>query len=183
MDAELGVKRARSSNFSSNEKSHLINIIAKYKNIIENKETDKNTNFEKNSAWERVTTEFNATSPANIYRTKDSIKRFYENKKKELRKKVADGKMEQKKTGGGLPPPAHDEPFEDVLLSITNKKTVYGLETPYGGDVSSDEEVEPQNDIEFVYEYDRDDGMNEDLIIEEDMHSPLVSCILIPDLS
>ncbi|CAG9765842.1 unnamed protein product [Ceutorhynchus assimilis] len=94
-------------------------------------------------------------------------------KKKELRKKAADAKLEQKKTGGGLPPPRPDEPFDDVLLSIINKKTVYGLETPYGGDVSSGDEAEPSeqppNDIEIVYEYAQDRESMDGDVIEEDL--------------
>ncbi|CAG9772353.1 unnamed protein product [Ceutorhynchus assimilis] len=144
-------KRVRTSNFLQNGKSHLIDIISKYKSIIENKETNKNTNTEKNAAWDRITAEFNASSTA------------------ELRKKAADAKLDQKKTGGGLPPSRPDEAFDDVLLSIINKKTVFGLETPYGGDVSSGDEAEPseqpRNDIEIVYEYAQDrESMDEDVM-------------------
>lgn len=52
-------KKKRSLNFSANEKMHFINIVAKpqYKNIVENKETDKTTNIEKNLVWEKIATE------------------------------------------------------------------------------------------------------------------------------
>ncbi|KAG5869400.1 hypothetical protein JTB14_026275 [Gonioctena quinquepunctata] len=80
-------------------------------------------NNEKIKAWENICHEFNAVSPGNTLGNKDVLKRFYENeKKKELRKKVAETKMELKKTGGGPPPVENRDPFDDILLSIVNEK-------------------------------------------------------------
>lgn len=157
--ATTNEKRRRSVNFSNNEKVFLINLVSKYKNIVENKKTDGVTSNEKIKAWENICHEFNAASTGNIYRNKDVLKRFYENKKKELRKKVAETKMELKKTGGGPPPDENKDPFDDVLLSIVNEKTVSGLPSEFGGDVSDEEPIAEQtssifNDIEIIFEPD-----------------------------
>nr|CAI5823927.1 unnamed protein product [Callosobruchus analis] len=54
--------------------------------------------------------------------------------KKELRKKTAERKILLGKTGGGPPPDDSKENYEDLLLSITNEKTVFGLPSQYDGD-------------------------------------------------
>lgn len=91
-------KRSRSANFLAKEKLLLVTLAANFKNILENKKTDTVTNQEKEQAWALITTQFNSQCPDNIFRNKESLKRLYENKKKEyntvslcnlnLRKKV-----------------------------------------------------------------------------------------------
>lgn len=130
-------KRPRAENFSINEKALLINLAAKYCNILENKRTDHISTKQKNDAWDSITKEFNSNSIVNNNRNKDSLKRLYESKKKEVRKRVADENVEIKKTGGGIPPKIPNDPCQDVLMSIMNKKTLYGLNSPWGGDSST----------------------------------------------
>lgn len=75
--------------------------------------------------------------------------------------------MHIKGTGGGPPlPDKENHPSEDLLLSIMNQKTVYGVNPPHGGDTDSDSEDEDQiqnntdrvaviinnNQIEFLYD-------------------------------
>lgn len=146
------MKRIRTSNFSQQEKTLVINLVAKYKHIIENKKTDAVSNDDKKQTWEKITREFNSVAPANIRRTTSMLKRFYDNKKKELRKKVADQKLQLRKTGGGPPLDDNKEPFEDLLISITNDKTVYGLHSNFGGDVESDISSDEQTNNEIVFE-------------------------------
>lgn len=60
---------------------------------------------------------------------------MYENKKKEIRKVVAAEKRETFKTGGGLPESVpKKEVCDEILLSIMNKKSVYGIESVYDSD-------------------------------------------------
>ncbi|VEN37510.1 unnamed protein product [Callosobruchus maculatus] len=134
MESTLKKERVRACNFTEQEKSLIINLVAKYKDIIENKKTDGVTNLEKNKTWAKITLEFNAISPGNNNRSVEQLKRFYENKKKELRKKTAERKILLGKTGGGPPPDDSKENYEDLLLSITNEKTVFGLPSQYDGD-------------------------------------------------
>ncbi|CAH1107047.1 unnamed protein product [Psylliodes chrysocephalus] len=90
--------------------------------------------------WEKVTKEFNCMSPDNNKRSTEVLRRFYENKKKDLRKKTANKKIHIKGTGGGPPDNIKDDPTDNLLLSIMNEKTVYGLECSWGGDVDSESE-------------------------------------------
>ncbi|KAI4455388.1 apontic [Holotrichia oblita] len=126
-------KRDRSINFSTTEKVMLINIIQKYKSIVENKKTDITTCDEKKKVWEKIQLEFNATA-ANCERSVDSIRRFYENQKKNVRKIAANEKKDTYLTGGGTPNVFKKEPFHDVLLSIMNSKSVVGLKNKFDGD-------------------------------------------------
>lgn len=60
-------KRVRSRNYTSEEKATLINIIIKYKNIIESKKTDKVSWKDKNNTWEIIRNEFNSIAPSGTY--------------------------------------------------------------------------------------------------------------------
>lgn len=109
---------------------------------------------------------------------------------------MADVKIDLKKTGGGPPENPALDSFDEVLLSITSKKTVFGLNSKYGGDVSSDEEdtekdVHPQatKDVDIIYEFDNglnnpvNDASEEGFIggfmdKDEDEVSPIVTIML-----
>lgn len=140
------ITRNRSCNFTITEKTYLFGLVAKYKHILENKKTDAVTNQDKLNTWEKVSREFNSLSPGNVQRQTEVLKRFYENQKKELRRRCANIKMHNRGTGGG--PPLLEKikhPTDDLLLSIINEKTVCGMNPPFGGDVDSDSEDEVQN--------------------------------------
>lgn len=47
--------------FSPTEKKHFLDILKKYSNILENKDTDGASLRNKNEAWIRVTNEYNAS--------------------------------------------------------------------------------------------------------------------------
>ncbi|CAG9762750.1 unnamed protein product [Ceutorhynchus assimilis] len=129
MDQEQKKKiRARSSNFTNEEKILIANICADYKHVIENKKTDHITSKEKAQAWLNIAKKFNAASPDGIYRGADCLKRFFENKKKEVRKIAAEEKKEIFLTGGGIPKIIKKDPCHDVVLSIMNTKSVFGLD-------------------------------------------------------
>lgn len=119
-------KRVRSTNYTSEEKATLINIIIKYKNIIESKKTDKVSWKDKNDTWEKIKDEFNSIAPSGTYRTTESLKKFYENMKKETRKNAAQEKIELFKTGGGIPAHKVVDPMHESILTLMNTKTVEG---------------------------------------------------------
>lgn len=131
-------KRSRSVNFTPDEKVICLNIIKKYKDIIECKKTDHVTWRDKDAAWLQIEKEFNSQSPSGIKRSRENLKKFYENKKKQTRKLATKAKMESVKTGGGGPDPASTKLFTDptveLTMSILNKKSVLGMENPYDGD-------------------------------------------------
>ncbi|KAG5884239.1 hypothetical protein JTB14_011728 [Gonioctena quinquepunctata] len=94
---------------------------------------------EQDEAWNKVAgkyfstvaTEFNAACPYGNLREATVLKKFYENKKKEVRKVVADEKTEINGTGGGPATIIKKDNTFDLILSILNHKTVFGLENKY----------------------------------------------------
>lgn len=127
-------KRARSANYTEREKELLFSLVFKYKNIIENKRTDGVTVQEKKQVWEKVALQFNSASPGMVPRTPESLKKFYENKKKVIRKDMAKERCELYKTGGGPAPSTIANPKKNVILSIINPKSVFGLNNDFDGD-------------------------------------------------
>jgi hypothetical protein len=63
---EASKKRKRGANFSPFEKSTLLNLVHKYKNIVSNNKTDAVAVEEKENCWKRITEEFNFESPNGI---------------------------------------------------------------------------------------------------------------------
>ncbi|KAJ8933889.1 hypothetical protein NQ318_001682 [Aromia moschata] len=97
--------KRRVPNFTPSEKAHLMQIIASnFASVLEDKKTDRASSFRKEEAWKSVEKAFNASSSSSIYRTALSLKKCYENRKKELRKTLADEKRAVTLTGGGPPP-------------------------------------------------------------------------------
>ncbi|XP_055844807.1 myb/SANT-like DNA-binding domain-containing protein 4 isoform X4 [Episyrphus balteatus] len=96
-------KRVRNPNFSLKEKQTILECAFHEKNIIDNKKTDGNTWKEKEAAWERITANFNSQSDSACYRTIESLRKFYQGYKKELRKAAADEQLSTIQTGGGKP--------------------------------------------------------------------------------
>lgn len=172
-------KKKRSANFTNNDRSLLINIAAKFKDIIENKKTDAVTVIEKNETWKKIAQQFNSCGPS-CPRDVESLKRCYENRKKLLRKSAAFQRRQLYKTGGGLPEITEKkEPDDDLLLSIICNKTVSGLEDHYGGDAmqytadvsqlssqstapmqTNYQTQEPDNNIEIIYELEDDEHLS-----------------------
>lgn len=110
-----------------------MSLASKYKNIIENKKTDAVTVSEKNEVWFKITKEFNSICANNVFRPTESIKKYYENLKEDLRKRAGEERKSIYKTGGG-PPSPKKKAEDDILLSIINKKTIFGLENPFDSD-------------------------------------------------
>ncbi|KAF5275533.1 hypothetical protein FQR65_LT16600 [Abscondita terminalis] len=127
--------KGRVPNFSASEKLRLLRMIAdKYASIIEDKKTDRASAEKKLKAWYQITNEFNATSVTSVFRSLASLKKCYENRKKELRKTVADERKETTLTGGGPPPKIKKDETDDILISIINEKTLVGIKNPFDDD-------------------------------------------------
>lgn len=88
-------RRHRSSNYTVNERMLLLNIIKEFQDIIHNKKTDHATIKIKSETWTKIVNKFNAVSwPNKILRTEESLKKFYENIKKKVRKEETDSLQE-----------------------------------------------------------------------------------------
>ncbi|KAI4469770.1 hypothetical protein MML48_1g19026 [Holotrichia oblita] len=127
------IARVRSVNFTESEKEVLVLIINKYKDIVENKKTDNVSNSEKTTAWQNIAKEFNSQSPNFVTRSVESLKKYYDNLKKGMRKRAARERSEMYKTGGGKAD-TNISKGDELLLSLINKKTIYGYESPWDSD-------------------------------------------------
>ncbi|KAL1492289.1 hypothetical protein ABEB36_012763 [Hypothenemus hampei] len=135
-DSKKSKSRKRGQNYTAAEKDCLLNAVFVHKDIIENNKTDSVTWKQKESTWTEIGNIFNRKSPSGIQRTIESLKKYYENLKKEGRKTVAHNKLEIKKTGGGSAD-LQNSIHQDLLLSIINKKTIFGLVNPFDCDTEN----------------------------------------------
>ncbi|XP_017468243.1 PREDICTED: myb/SANT-like DNA-binding domain-containing protein 4 isoform X2 [Rhagoletis zephyria] len=124
-------KRQRSANFTQIEVGMLIELVGKYKHILENKKTDAVSNKEKEASWEKVSNLFNASS-GTTSRTASTLKLKYEGMKKSLKKKVAINRQELYKTGGGAHSQIPYSSVENRILSMSSN--IDGLENRHDSD-------------------------------------------------
>ncbi|XP_011566387.3 chromatin assembly factor 1 subunit rlf2 [Plutella xylostella] len=78
-------RRTRGPNFSLSDKKKLLNLIAKYKDVVEDKNTDGETNVKKNKVWSKLTDEFNSKSSCSVRNTRQ-LKKLWEKMKTNTRK-------------------------------------------------------------------------------------------------
>ena len=91
-------KKVRSPNFLPAEKECLVKLVTKYKNVIENKETDAVNTKAKNNCWEKITNEFNSIH-GRVNRDAKSLKSLWDNLKRGTRKHYAEVKKQVHQTG------------------------------------------------------------------------------------
>lgn len=102
------------------------------------KKTDSTTWRNKDQAWEKITQLFNSQT-TECLRRKDSLRKYYENIKKTIRKEVAEEKKKWKQTGGGpKKPDSTQDASKELVLGLINQKTIYGLNTSFGDDADID---------------------------------------------
>lgn len=130
----MAEKRARTANYSLEEKNLLLQLVQKHKNVVENKKTDAVSNIAKENTWKKIAFEFNSVAPSNVSRDWASLKKAYSNIKKDVRKEVANEKFEIIKTGSGPNPRKKYNPLQEIALATMNDKTVYGLTNEFDGD-------------------------------------------------
>ncbi|CAK1554589.1 unnamed protein product [Leptosia nina] len=129
-------KRERASNFDKAETRLLTEMVTKYKYIIENKKTDAVTNKDKEAAWGKIASSFNATTSGTATRSSKTLKLKYEAIKKATKKKMFCHRQELYRTGGG---PSYAPDFDDVeekVLALCSNIT--GLEARNDSDNISD---------------------------------------------
>lgn len=150
----------RVPNFTFQEKQYLINLISeKYASIIEDKKTNRTSIDEKKEVWNKIEKEFNASGPIVAYRSVDSLRRMYENKKKELRKKLGEEKRQRFQTGGGSMTPIVLDTLDKILIEILNEKCLIGLTNQFDCDAEEADIEIGTGDYEFIF--DKDSQCNE----------------------
>lgn len=128
-------KRERSANFDSAEIQLLINLVAKFKNIVENKKTDAVTNKDKEAAWRQIEENFNSCGVSTNARSWKTLKLKYEGIKKNTKKKSSLQRQEMYKTGGGPSKAPEFSEIDEKVLSICSNIT--GLEPRHDSDTIS----------------------------------------------
>jgi hypothetical protein len=127
----------RSTNFSTIEQKHLLGLVFKFKDKIENKKTDIDANQLKKDAWKAIEQEFNIVGFEN-YRSALILKRKYENLKKRTKSKFADEKKYTLGTGGGPAKKTNSTitDTEEIIKEIigdqlTGRTSKYNSDTEY----------------------------------------------------
>lgn len=127
------VKRERSANFNVEERDILVSLALKYKDILENKQSDASTWKTKEKAWKCIEGEFNARS-GGPPRSNKTLRIKYEGLKRTVRKKSAAIRSELYRTGGGCNTAVPLDNTEEKLKGIITL-SVDGLESLYDSDV------------------------------------------------
>nr|CAH7755404.1 unnamed protein product [Callosobruchus chinensis] len=154
LQSHNSTKKERGRNFTPEEKKLLLHLTGKYKNIIENKETDGVTWQEKENTWKQIETEFNSITNG-LTRTAKQLKLKYESVKKELKKRYTEHKAYVLGTGGGeerAPPKPYCELEKELLAAIsvaaegltseTDSDALYGITGISTEEVPSEEPVD-----------------------------------------
>ncbi|XP_037947637.1 myb/SANT-like DNA-binding domain-containing protein 3 [Teleopsis dalmanni] len=123
----------RCSNFSAEEIDNLIEIINKYKYIIENKKTDHVSSKKKEDTWTKITNEFNFQ--AKISRNKASLRKKYENLKRNLKVRTSIEKQKMCKTASG----SSTKVENGRLLSAVTPNEINELNSFYDNDCSGED--------------------------------------------
>jgi hypothetical protein len=90
------------------------------------KKTDSTTCHDNAKTWKKIETEFNARLPNSCRRNSESLNKNYYNKKKELRKSMAEERNEILLTGGGPAKLLKKDASDNLLLSVMGDKTSKG---------------------------------------------------------
>lgn len=129
--------------------------MSKYKQIVESKKTDGVTWKEKVNAWNKITDLYNSENANQEYRPVESLKKLYDNIKRNIRKEVAEEKTSIRCTGGGSGIVVND-PNKELALSIMNTTSVFGLDNPLDPDSNDFNVVEDPEQGEIIIEFDRE---------------------------
>ncbi|KAJ8973684.1 hypothetical protein NQ317_011804 [Molorchus minor] len=153
MSGLLGKRRIRSANYSYEEKNLLLHIILKYKKIIESKKCDAVTWKQKEVAWNKIAHIFNTKSKSGVYRNAMSLKKAYDNMKRDTKNKTGDVKE------------FNINLKRDLDKKIIDIRTEYGFNNPYSGDqefidCGADKDIDEEN---------TDDDNSEEKIKEENI--------------
>ncbi|KRT84513.1 hypothetical protein AMK59_872, partial [Oryctes borbonicus] len=136
-DMYMKQRRIRSSNFSKEEELLLVVEVEKYKSIIECKATDKISNTDKNEAWKKIESSFNAKN--NSFRGVHQLKIKYDNLKMKTRKTIAEIKRSWIGIGKGPAANTVVDPVIETMLRIRNKDTANGVSNSFNSDTSVSE--------------------------------------------
>ena len=117
--------------YSELEKTLLIELVGKHKDVIENKKNDYKTIRQKTLAWEELAQEFNSQSGV-TKRDSKQLKKCWENVKARAKKNLAKEKRRAKLTGGG--PSCAQQENEDAAVAAIIPNQIDSLSNPFDDD-------------------------------------------------
>lgn len=132
MDAGKG---KRNPNFTYTETNCLLELVGKYKHIIECKKTDSGAKFEREKVWKKIEAEFN-NSCGDVFRDSKVLKSKYDNVKKSTKRKVCEEKKYTGGTGGGAGKSADLTDVDNRVLELLNDEMVQGLQSRFDHDAA-----------------------------------------------
>ena len=132
---------APSTKYSEFEKSLLIELVDKYKGIIESKKCDAKSIKIKSNHWDIIAGEYNANSQV-TKRDASKLKKCWENMKSRAKKNVAKKRRSSLATGGG-PQETHVDASDEATVAITSivPDQMDPLSNPYDNDNLSEPEI------------------------------------------
>ena len=128
---ENGEKK-RTANFMTEETGFFLELVKKYRHIIQCKQSDKILWSKKNHVWSEIATLFNANS-GTVYRDAAVLKKKYDNVKKVTKKRYADEKCALHGTGGGPSMPSSITKIDEEVKALIGMQ-VDGLDSVYDSD-------------------------------------------------
>lgn len=143
------IKRLRGIIFTTGETIILVDLVLKYKHILENKKTDGVSSKEKEKMWSILADEFNATSGCSP-RSWLTLKTKFENLKRICRKMLCEERMETFKTGGGTAEVPKWDPVLEKVRSILSVSGC-GLVNPYDSNASFPDQNQSDGKNSFYY--------------------------------
>ncbi|XP_037976501.1 uncharacterized protein LOC105385195 [Plutella xylostella] len=117
------VKKSRSANWLTEEKELLKTLVKEQVSVIENKNTDANTNKKKTDAWNKLCSTFNEVNSTGLPRTVKNLKTQWSMIKMDKKKELSKERKSIMKTGGGSQSPVnHDD--DEILSWLPNEFVV-----------------------------------------------------------
>ncbi|CAH2000698.1 unnamed protein product [Acanthoscelides obtectus] len=163
--------------FSEAHCHSLVDIVLRYKNIVECKRTDAVTWKQKAAAWEKIAELYNSATTES--RTADQLRCKFDNLKKEVRKYEAHRRQNLLRTGGG----ADERNLKKAVIMLYEKiKSIIGLSVhglqPSVGD-SDDASFENKEEAASVCM--DESNKNTENVHEEDVDLASMSIVLNED--
>ena len=124
----------RSQNYTSDEKQLLVSLVDNYKDVIENKKTDKVSVRERDDSWNSVSSAFNLAFPTRR-RSSEQLKQCWRNMKGSTKRLAAQVRRNHFATGGG---PSSTEPINSNSIDSRVLAIVPGQINPLPYENDSD---------------------------------------------
>nr|XP_022319969.1 nuclear apoptosis-inducing factor 1-like isoform X2 [Crassostrea virginica] len=133
-------KKERKMNFTAREVEILVEEVEKNKTVLFAPHKDVNTNNKKNQCWNEIRCLINSIGIQE--RTSAEIVKKWRDISSQAKKKEAQFRREQVKTGGGPPPlPVNTNDIDQKIVAIIGKTAVEGIEGGLDTDDTNVEEV------------------------------------------